>query len=363
MKSQLIIPALLALCAMAPQVSAQTSQRITAGKNNEYALVYSLPRTAVSIQLQCRITERTPGEFQNYSRRYLGRDDAVREASRTVEIADAVISTYGVPDADLRWMAQFKAGSTPYMLLNADGIPLALNSETPYAQPSVRELMAEAAAPTALEGPGAEQAVTQDMARSSSVSKRAELAAQRIFELREMRSDILSGQASNMPADGQAMDLVLSNIAAQEAALTAMFAGTEKTWTEVTSITLMPDSTGMAQRVIARLSAFDGFVAPDDLSGEPVSARITVTEAGTLPLTDKGEVRTFPRGGVAYTIPGQALVTIEFRGATIASVPVTLAQAGQIFGLNPQLFTDKKEPSKALFDPATGALLELGPAN
>lgn len=363
MKFHILLSLALAASLAAPEAAAQTSQRVTAGKNNEYALVYSLPRTAVDIQLRCRITEKTPGEFQNYSRRYLGVEDVVREGSRTAEIVDVVISSSGVPNPDERWSAQFKAGSTPYMLLTPQGMPLAINTETPVTPATVRQLEAVAAEPTALEMPGASQAVTQDMARSSSVSKRAELASQRIFELREMRSDILSGQASSMPTDGQAMQLVLGNIAAQEAALTAMFTGTQKQWCEVTTISFVPDSTGMAARVIGRLSAFDGFVDADNLSGEPISATVTITESGKLPLTDKGEPRTFPKGGVAYTIPGTAKVTVTFRGATIAETTMPLAQAGQVFGINPALFTDKKEPTKALFDPATGALLELGPAN
>ena len=33
---------------------------------------------------------------------------------------------------------------------------------------------------------------------------------------------------------------------------------------------------------------------------------------------------------------------------------------GMTFGLDPALFTDKKEPSFAVFDPVTGALLEIG---
>ena len=37
-----------------------------------------------------------------------------------------------------------------------------------------------------------------------------------------------------------------------------------------------------------------------------------------------------------------------------------MAQLGMTFGLDPALFTDKKEPSFAVFDPVTGALLEIG---
>ena len=40
---------------------------------------------------------------------------------------------------------------------------------------------------------------------------------------------------------------------------------------------------------------------------------------------------------------------------------VSLDQLGIVFGLNPALFTDKKEPYKVIFDPATGAVLDLAP--
>ena len=107
------------------------------------------------------------------------------------------------------------------MLLTADGRPLTINTEEVAEQAQPELPTAQAAAPTPLETEAARQAMTQDMVRSSSVSKRAELAAQRIFELRDMRSDLLSGQSDNPPADGQAMQLVLDNLAGQEAALTA----------------------------------------------------------------------------------------------------------------------------------------------
>ena len=37
-----------------------------------------------------------------------------------------------------------------------------------------------------------------------------------------------------------------------------------------------------------------------------------------------------------------------------------LSQLGTVFALNPNIFTDKKNPSYAVFDPATGALREIG---
>ncbi len=42
---------------------AQTSQKITAGKANEYGLVYSLPATALDVYIEAEISESHPGEF------------------------------------------------------------------------------------------------------------------------------------------------------------------------------------------------------------------------------------------------------------------------------------------------------------
>lgn len=361
MKRNLIIIAAAALLTFPCQ--AQTSQKLTAGKANEYGLVYTLPVTALDIYLEAEISEAHPGEFHNYARRHLGIGDAITADSRSAVLKSVTIVPRGIPDTENRWLAQFKAGAAPYMLLTADNLPQSVNTEDILEIETPAIPAPTAAQPTPLETPAAAQAITAEMARSSSTSKRAELAAQRIFELRETRSDILSGQADNPPADGQAMQLVLDNLSAQEAALTAMFAGTKSSRTDVERITITPDSTGTGETVIARLSAVDGIISPDNLAGAPVTVTVKILEQGVMPIMENGATKTFPKGGLAYNIPGRAMVTVSYGGKKIAEEEVALAQAGVVFGLDPKLFTDKRAPSKALFDPTTGALVELGPAN
>ena len=351
----------LAALAMTLPAVAQSSQRLYAGKPNEYGLVYTLPTTALDIYIEAELTEEHPGEFFNYARRHLGITDAVKTDSRSASVKSITIIPRGIPDSKEQWLAQFKSGGSTFMTLSADNIPPGVNSDGPGqgeapAVPAPRE-----AAPSPLEGPAARQAVTQDMARSASVSKKAELAAQRIFELRETRSDLLSGQSDNPPADGKAMQLVLDNLEGQEAALTAMFAGTRSSRTVVVPVMFVPDSADMDDVVIARLSAVDGIIAPSNLAGAPITVSVRVLERGTLPQTEKGEVKSFPKGGVAYRIPGTAEVSVNYAGRKIASQEVTLAQLGVVFGLNPALFTDRKAPYSLTFDPTTGAVLELEP--
>ena len=200
------------------------------------------------------------------------------------------------------------------------------------------------------------------MTLGSSLSKRADLAAQRIFELRENRSDLISGQADNTPPDGKSLQLALDNLSAQEAALTAMFTGTEKKYTTVSTVTFEPDSESISNEIFVRLSPVDGVVDANDLSGAPIYISLDILRQGELPLNEKGEIKTFPKGGLAYNIPGTALVTLTYEGREIVRKEIDLAQLGVTFGLDPKLFTDKKQPSKLQLDPVTGAIILLGPA-
>lgn len=357
------IAALTALTLTATGVQAQNTQKLSASKANEYGLIYSLPRTVVDITIEAEHTEKTPGEFYNYAKLKLGKNDAITKKDKSVAIKSVTIVPRGIADPDNRWLAQFKAGSTPYMILADNNCPVAVNTEQIVETEAVELPEPVEAAPTPLETAAAGQAITQEMTLSSSLSKRADLAAQRIFELRETRSDLISGQADNTPPDGKSLQLALDNLSAQEAALTAMFEGTTKKYTTVSTITFEPDSESINDELFVRLSPVDGIVDANDLSGAPIYISVDILEQGELPVDEKGITKTFPKGGLAYTIPGRAVISLTYNGQTIAREEVSLAQLGVTFGLDPKLFTDKKQPSKLQLDPTTGAIIVLGPVD
>lgn len=343
--------------------SAQSTTKLSAAKANEYGIVYSLPATVLDITFETEYTELKPGEFYNYANLHLNIDNAITKPQRLADIKSVVIGTHGVPNPESEWLVQLKAGQPMFVILDKAGIPLAINTEdTPVPAGPVLPV-AQKAQPTPLEVPAAAQAATQDMIAATSLSKRAQLAAERVFELRQNRNDLISGQADNTPPDGQSMQLALDNLTAQEAALVAMFAGTKKTWTEVNTVNYTytdDDSDAASGIIIARLSPIDGIVGPNNLSGEPIYMIINVIEQGQIPAGEKGEAKPFPKNGVAYTIPGTAEVSISFRGKTIASQRVELAQLGVAYGLDPKIFVEKKAPAFLIFNPATGGISTLG---
>ena len=141
----------------------------------------------------------------------------------------------------------------------------------------------------------------------------------------------------------------------------AMFVGTVKTWTDVTTVTVHPKSedTG-ARRVVARISPVKGLVDADDLTGNPIYLTFTITERPELPRNAKGEIVEFPKDGFAYCLPAKVTVKVSDMNGTLATLDTQMAQFGVVNGLKPNTFTDKKAPAYAVFNPATGAIVELG---
>lgn len=341
---------------------AQITTQFTASKANEYGLTYSLPKTAFDIVVETQHTVTQPGEFANYAKRHLAINDAITRADKSVTVSSITIVPRGIPDADNRWLVQFKTGANVSMSLNDGGIPLTINTPEVAKQATRTLPQAREAAPTPLETDAARQAITPEMMRSTSLSKKAELAAARIFELREQRNELISGNADNMPPDGGALTVALAGLDAQEKALTAMFAGTQKQFTRVQTYTFVPGSNDVSDSLICRVSPVSGLVEINDLSGLPLTISVQTLSRGTMPVNEKGEAKRFPRGGVAYNIPGAALITVKLDGHALASEQFDMTQMGVTFGLDPAIFSSKKEPMQAVFSPVTGAILDLSPA-
>ena len=340
--------------------SAQTTQKLTATKASEYGLIYNLPITVFDVTIEAEKEEKQPGEYFKYAKKYLDADNPIAEPSLSWKVKSITVNARGVSDADERYLVQFKKGSTPYMFVNEQNFPLAINTEKIYETelPVIPEAKKVEASP--LESEAATQVMSQEMLQSQSSAKRAELAANQIYALRQSRTDLITGQAEQMPPDGQAMQLVLDNIAAQEAALTAMFMGTVQHSTEVKTFTIVPDSVG-GESVIARLSVLKGIVDSEDLSGDPIYLTIDIAEKGELPINEKtGLPKTFPKGGIAYRIPGKANVSVEYNGENIFNNTFSVAQYGVVFGIDPAIITNVKTPGYVIFDPVTGAIKELG---
>jgi hypothetical protein len=353
-----LMPLALTVATLMP-AAAQQTKILTADKHNEYGLIYTLPLTALDIEVVATREVRQAGPYYQYAKKYVGTSDVIKEDAEVWTIERVNVRPYGVPNPDARYLMQLKQGATAFIGVAEDGMLLSINRNPDEP---------EAPAVTVPGEPEGEkladreylQYVDEDFIASQSSAKQAQMLAESLMEIRDAKISLTRGTADQMPTDGKQLELMLNSLRHQEAAMTAAFLGNVTRETVVRRYTYLPAENG--RKVLFRMSDFGGFVDADDYSGEPVYLTVKVTNEGVMPVDAKGEAKKLPKDAVAYNVPGTAQVTLTCRGKELFSGEFEMAQFGVVFGLNPALFSDKKDPSYAIFDPATGALKEIGSA-
>ena len=338
--------------------AAQNTQKFTAAKHNDYGLTYSLPTTHISIQIEAEHVVKKAGPYYKYAKKYLGTTDVVKEDSEEWTLKNAVLCSYGVPDSEEKYLMQFKSGQAPFVLTTDDGLLLSLNTEN--VKTPEKQLFGKQREESILESNKFSKSLPGELLVSESTAKRAEIAANLIYQIRESRTNYATGEVEHMP-DGDALKIILKQLDDQEAALTALFVGTTSKGTAVRKFDFLPDTTDVDAKVVARISDFNGISDPGDLSGEPVYLEMKITDLGELPVNEKGEVKKMPKNAIIYTIPGKAQFTLRYKQKEVARESFSIAQLGITYGLDPSLISDKKAPSYVKFASATGSVLEIGP--
>ena len=135
---------IMAMAAMMWQpMSAQDTQRFTAGKHNEYGLTYSLPTTHLRIVVEAERTVYKAGPYYKYAKKYLGTTDVITKDSQEWNLKNVDVWTYGVPNPDKEYLMLFKAANNVYVMKSEDGLLLSVNSENVTSPKQIRKAAAE----------------------------------------------------------------------------------------------------------------------------------------------------------------------------------------------------------------------------
>lgn len=105
-------------------------------------------------------------------------------------------------------------------------------------------------------------------------------AAQTIFALRRQRLEILTGDAAELYSGG--LEATFAELSRVEDEYLALFMGKQSVTTTVYEIDIVPTAERTSY-IVCRFTAEDGVLASDDLSGEPVTLRLT-PERGATPV-------------------------------------------------------------------------------
>ena len=307
MKNIIIIASLL----LGMPLMAQTKVvKKNAVKANNFGITYSLPKTSLVVDAEVTKVTCKAGPYYQYAEKYLGVKDAVTEDKVYFDLGKISLINRGLPDADNTYIVEFKQGTVaPYAYLTEDGLLCSINAEyTPV----------ESELDAVKKNKGPQQKVTdtsvfsEELLMAGSTAKQAEVAAKQIYRIRESRLNILTGEADNLPPDGEAMKLVIQQLEEQEKALTNLFTGILTKETEHYEVSIIPH---------------------DNL--------------------DKS------LKGIVYNVPGKASIEILMNKKTLYKGEAQITQFGTREGLAPVMFEDKKAPVKVLFYPETGAIKQI----
>ena len=147
----------------------------------------------------------------------------------------------------------------------------------------------------------------------------AKQAAERIFELRAARQDIILGEYGD-GVYGAGLEAALREIERLESEYLKLFYGT-RTVTTTTHRYIMPVSADMPNQVIARFNSEDGLLAKDNVSGDIVMVSITPSEMN-YPASNA-------KGTVAYRYANNANVVVSFAQEVLARRVLPIFEFGE----------------------------------
>lgn len=345
MKQKLII--FLGLTLLAGSLQAQSPVLV----EDELAVVYYMPKTQVAITVEYDQVQVAPGPFYQYAQRYLNTDNVVLEAQTYYELTNMHIQTQAVADHERAYKVHAQRDIEAQLLtLTADGLLYGYNVGPATIVPQANEDKTMAKPMEEVLMP-----LLEEQMIASSIAKMAEGAARQIYHIREMRLNILTGDVEHVPADGQAMQLVLNELNQREQALTELFVG-RKQVTHLSKTIYYTPSDAPHPAMIARFSKFGGVVDDEDLSGEPIHMNVVATKQSLHSNHAVEDKKALQPSEIYYNLPGQAAITITYKDITItASCPV--AQYGVAIPLAKDLFI-KHKPT-IYFNTQTGNITSI----
>ncbi|MDR2498392.1 MAG: DUF4831 family protein [Tannerellaceae bacterium] len=341
-------------------VSTEGQTRVTkkiASKANNYGITYSLPKTTLVVNVEVVKTTAKAGPFFRYAEKYLGvKNAAVTEDKVSYSLGKLHLENKGIPDPDNTYTVEFKAGTVaPYVYLTDDGRICTINAE--YNPPAAALPPPESSSPTA-SAAGNSPGFTEELLMAGSVARQAEVAAKQIYRIRESRMNILTGEADNLPPDGEAMKLVIQQLEQQEKTLVALFTGTSERETGYYDVGITPYE-ATENEILFRFSDRLGIVDADDLSGAPVYLNLKSLEPPVAPEPEAAKNSKNAAKGIAYIVPGRALAEIYLNRKLLLKEETLVSQFGRIEYLAPTMFEDRKNPIKVYFAPETGSIKQI----
>lgn len=247
---------------------------------------YALPQTTITIEVEAVREYFYAGPYAKYAQKYLGVD--ARQADQTTcRLSTVKMTPYIEADQNFRYYVTPEKASQSFLSLTSQGLIAVADgnfgesSEWRFTSQSGADfndkgvssnLTSEAT--TLYRGVKEDAsynriAVQQNMVVQKSLEQRAKEAADMIFNLRQKRVQIVTGD-TDATYSGEAMGAALDEITALEKEYMSMFIGYSDFQTQKLKCDVVPEKDRKSQTYVAfRISDTDGIVSTDNVSGKP----------------------------------------------------------------------------------------------
>lgn len=323
-----------------------TAQTVTEGQSS---LIYSLPKTEFVINATVEKVTETPGQFYQYSERYLATSDVITSKKTYYRLKRLDVTPRTLPDKERTFTIIPKKKSLASLITVTDegilcGIntpPVQINKEVKIIdKEDVKEKTTQKLLP-----------LNEEYMLAGSTAKMAEGVAKQIYSIRENRVDLLAGDVEYVPTDGASMKTMIEQMNQQEEELTKLFVGTT-TLEELTQEMTYTPTKAVKNEVVFRFSEFQGLVPADDLSGVPYYISISFEPIKTIAEEKKKKAKE----EVFSVIPVLADVVLDNGEKVFFQQEVTIPQLGVLM---PIPLETMNKYSRAFVSPETGRLLSV----
>jgi hypothetical protein len=303
------------------------------------SVTYFLPQTQLQISVFWKKSIIKPAPFANYAKRLLALENVITQEKTEYKITEVEIYYSMIEDSAKYYAVEINPKSVAYKLgYSENGIIRSVN----YSDTWVKNAFLPVLATTQNFDDNDTitfdySCLSQDAIQATSVAKTAELAAKQIFEIRENRMDLLSGN-SETKLEGEALALVINRLDRAEESLLTLFTGKTATIRFGKTFEYVPkiDET---EEILFRFSPLLGVVDKDDLSGRPIIIEVKpnlVSES--LSAENIKKTKTY---GIFYNVCGSGEFSIFDGRKLLQSTELQVPQFGYTKFLPANIFNQK----------------------
>lgn len=309
--------------------------------------VYSLPSTVIGLDVTAVKESFTAGPYAKYAQKYLGQP-ARTTSGDTWTIKSVTVKYYAEADPDEIHAVKLSSSSShSFLKFTSQGLVMFSDDRTsdgvtwrfPYASDtdfSRKDLGENLTSVTntlyrsvKTDKGFSKVAVQQNEVVEKSPEKKAADAAQRIFDLRQSRLQITTGD-TDATFSGEALGAAIREINRMEQEYLSLFFGITEVAEQSAHFDVVPTTDNAKQMYVAfRISDEDGLIPANTTSGRPVIMSLNVEKKPAIqPLP--AEKKKMVAQAIFYRVPVTAAIKLMDGQSTLISARVPVYQLGTL---------------------------------